>query len=64
MVTQELMKAFMRERMLEAARLQLEDQARAADGQSARPRLPRSALRIGRLSLPTFVSRVFRSAPA
>lgn len=64
MVTQEMLQAAMQERMQDIARLQVEQQARAqqAEGPSARP--GRSGLGIGRLPLPSFVMRAFRTAPA
>jgi len=63
MVTQELTEVVTREWMREATRLQLERQARAPDGQSASPRRATSALRIWRLSLPSFLACLFRSTP-
>jgi hypothetical protein len=63
MVTQELVNAATQERMREAARLQLEKRVRAAKGQVTSPRRAPSRPRIRRLSLPSFVACVFRSAP-
>ena len=63
MVTQELMKAVMQERMLEVARLQLEHRARARHGEAASPRRAPSLPRIRRLSIPSFVACAFRSGP-
>jgi hypothetical protein len=63
MLTQELMRAFYWERMREAAQIQRECQARAVDGPSVSPRRGSSGLKVGRPSVPSFVGRVFRSAP-
>lgn len=63
MVTQELVKAVMQERMREAAQLQLERRARTRHGEAASPRRALSLPRIRRLSIPSFVACAFRSAP-
>ena len=63
MVTQELVKAVTEQWMREAARLQLEQQARTVGAGGASPRRVRSRLRIRRPSLPPFVGCLFRSAP-
>ena len=63
MVTQELMRVTDQERMREAARLQRQWQAQAVDGPSVAPRRGSSGLKVRRPSVPSFVRRLFRSAP-
>lgn len=61
MITQELMQAAMQDRMMEAARLQVEREARALPEDRSSVR----RARVGegrRLRLPSFVAHVLRSA--
>ncbi len=62
MVTPELFQAAMQERMRAAAELQLQNEARALQGQGASPRGGRSRPRFRGLPLPSFVARRFRTA--
>ena len=62
MVTPELFQATMQERMRAAAQLQLQNEARALQGQGASPRGGLSRPRFRGLPLPSFVARRFREA--
>ena len=63
MIPQEVMKANMQEWTREAARLQLQSQARECREQDGAPDHTAETRRIRQLSLPALFGHVFRSAP-